>query len=99
MLMDVTGSAGGGKSGKHVKYKVGFHGKNAEPDVYQAQGENDSVLQNSETEQQNLKAFASHAKAEGETQFASDGDKRQKAAEVKLQKKAQKKQNKTRRSG
>lgn len=92
MLIDAPADSTAGAKGKRAKYKVGFHGKNSEPDVYGAQSEDDSVLQTADVEQQNLRDSASTAKQEGETQFTAEKEKRQRSAELKAQKKAEKKQ-------
>jgi hypothetical protein len=92
MLMDAPADSAGGKPGKHVKYKVGFHGKGNGADVYQANSDDDSIMQTASAEQQNLKDAAGQAKAEADSGFVSEKDKRQKTAELKAQKKAEKKQ-------
>ena len=88
MLMDAPAGSDTTAKGKRNKFKIGMHGK-GEPTIHQATDENDTAITNADAEQQSLKNVAAQAKAEGETKFQQEQDKRKQAAAERAQKKAE----------
>ena len=92
MVMDAPAGSDTTAKGKRTKFKIGLHGKGADPVIHQATDENDTAIANATAEQENLKAKANEAKTNGETKFQQEQEKRKQAAAERAQKKAEKKQ-------